>query len=84
MLYLFRCENSEDQKLVVRLKDVGDFEFIADSSSKTIYYSSPFSGITKYIYDTSNECWISNRDGHFLFDNLLREITKSCSGLLEL
>jgi frataxin-like iron-binding protein CyaY len=50
----------------------------------TLFYTSPSTGSYKYYYDTLQERFISNKDGHLLDENLSREAHRHFGDILPL
>jgi hypothetical protein len=57
---------------------------VANYQEKFFYYQSPLNGVYKYYFDEKTYNWVNNRDDHLFIENMAREITKYCKGVLNL
>ncbi len=57
---------------------------MANYQEKFFYYQSPLNGVYKYYFDEKTYNWVNNRDDHLFIENMAREITKYCKGVLNL
>lgn len=74
----------EEKELAVTIDELGEYRFLASGEEKVMYMSSPIQGVFKYYYSQETSMWTSNKDGHFLEENLTRELSGVTRGYLDL
>jgi len=62
--------------LTIKLGKLGTYVINKQSANKQIWWSSPISGPRRYNYDSTQQQWVSSRDGHNMLDSLQQEIEK--------
>ncbi len=80
-----KVETSKAAVLIVKVADIGHFEFFVDENEQTITLSSPGdAGTHSYKYDEQNDWWLSTKDTHNMEEMLSREFGAFAMGYLNL
>ena len=80
-----KIETSEAAAIIVKVKDIGSFEFFVDENLQTLSLASPAeAGHNTYKYDEENDWWLSIKDTHNLEEMLSREFGTFSYGYLNL
>jgi frataxin-like iron-binding protein CyaY len=71
----FGLERDTDVFYINLGADFGSFVFRQDAAAAQLWLQSPISGSSySYTYDTAQQQWVSQQDGHFLIELVAREL----------